>query len=143
MSFRKLPPFHHLKWDPDARELRSFAVSMVVGFAVLGGLAVLRRHGVTAAALGLWAAGLLLAAGAVVPRLGRWVYLAVYIPSSLIGFVVSQVLLTAVFFLLFTPIGLVLKLAGKDPLQLRREPGRTGWFPHPKQPEPKDYYRRY
>jgi hypothetical protein len=143
MSVKHLPPFQHVRWNPDGAELRSFARSMLIGFAVLGGIAVLRHRGIMPLALGLWAAGLLLAAGALVPRLGRWVYLAVYVPTSLIGFVVSNVLLTAIFFLLFTPIGLLLRLLGKDLLRLRRDGTRSGWEEHAPERDPKSYYRTY
>ena len=46
--------------------------------------------------------------------------------SNLLGAVMSRVLLTAVFFLLVTPIGLVRRLFGKDPLQLRAFKSGTG-----------------
>ena len=46
--------------------------------------------------------------------------------SNVIGAVMSKVLLTAIFFLLVTPIGLVRRLFGKDPLQLRAFKSGTG-----------------
>lgn len=39
--------------------------------------------------------------------------------SFVIGTVVSKILLSAVFFLLVTPMGLVRRMAGKDPLRLK------------------------
>jgi len=52
--------------------------------------------------------------------------------STRLGFAVSQfvgrVVLLAVFLLLVTPLGWVLRLAGKDPLQLKRPSGAgTYW----------------
>ena len=140
---KDLPPFRHVKWNPDARELRSFAVSMVVGFGVLGLITVLRHRGIVPLALGLWTAGLLLAVGGLIPGLGRAVYLAVYLPTSLLGFVMSNVLLTVVFYGVFLPIGLLLRALGKDLLHLRKDPSRSEWQPHPGPTDPKQYYRRY
>src|SRR5947208_2465574 len=99
-SLTHLACFEHVEWRPDAARLRQFAVAMAVGFGLLGLLAAWRGHGVGTAAEVLWAVGLALAAGALVPRLGRWVYLAVTVPTSMLGYVVSQVVLTLVFWLL-------------------------------------------
>ena len=41
-----------------------------------------------------------------------------------IGWTVSQVMLAMMFFGLFTPIGLVFRLIGRDPLHRARPPGR-------------------
>jgi hypothetical protein len=40
--------------------------------------------------------------------------------SRILGEIVSRIILTLVFFLLVTPVGLVRRWAGKDPMQLRR-----------------------
>jgi hypothetical protein len=55
-----------------------------------------------------------------------------------LGKVVSPIALGIVYFGIVTPIGLVMRLAGKDPLRLRREPGAgTYWMPrHPPGPPP-------
>jgi hypothetical protein len=137
------PAFQHVKWSPDTAELRRFALSMVIGFGVLGGIAVLRHRGIVPLATGLWIAGLVLAVAALVPGLGRCVYLGVYVVSGAIGFLVSNVLLTLVYYLLFTPIGLVLRLVGKDPLRLRARAANSHWQPHGTREDERAYYRRY
>lgn len=142
MSFKTLPPFQHLNWNPDRKELRSFAVAMLIGFAALGLLTAWRERGVETPSLVLWTVGAVLATASQIPGLGRLAYLAVYIPSSLIGFVVSRVLLTLVFFVVFMPIGLLLRLAGKDLLSLRPD-AKPVWQPHPAETERKRYYRQY
>lgn len=143
MNLRTLPPFRHVNWEPDAGELRRFARAMLAGFGLLGLLAAWRHGGAGPAALALWGAGLLLAAAAQVPAAARPAYLAVYLPASLMGYVVSHVLLTAVFYLLFFPLGLLLRLLGKDLLRLR-PPGEGGnWSVHPQVREPSRYYRQY
>src|SRR3954470_17367544 len=106
MSLKDLPYFKRVKWLPDAAELRSFSIAMLVGFAVLGGLSALRHHGVQWGSLTLWSLGIVLAVAAWVPGLGRLAYLAIYVPSSFIGHFVSKVVLFFVFFLVFVPIGM-------------------------------------
>jgi len=45
-----------------------------------------------------------------------------------IGQTIGKVLLTVFFFLAVTPLGLALRLAGKDLLELRRRPGEETWW---------------
>ena len=140
---RTLAPFKHVNWDPDAAELRRFAVSMLIGFAVLGLLAAWRHHAFGTTTFVLWAVGAALAVAAFVPGLGRAAYLAVYVASSAIGYVVSHVILFAIFFLIFTPIAFLLRLMGKDLLQLRVPAGQSLWVERPA-PRGKDsYYRQF
>ena len=140
MDLKRPAPFEHLDWRPGQPELRRFAVSMLVGFALLGLLAAWRHHHVGVTSFVLWGIGAGLAAAALVPGLGRAAYLAVYVPTSLMGFVVSRILLTGIYFLVFTPLGLLLRAFGKDLLALRR--GGGGWSAHREPGGPEGYYRQ-
>src|SRR5438552_13816838 len=110
--------FQHVDWSPNSAALRRFSVSMLVGFAVIGGIVWLRTHSLGKPAV-LFAVGLTLALAAIIPGIGRLAYLAVYLPTSLLGFVISQVLLTLFFFLVVTPLAVILRSIGKDLLQTR------------------------
>ena len=48
--------------------------------------------------------------------------------SHWMGRIVGTVLLTVLFVLVLVPLGLALRIAGKDPLRLRREPGNTSYW---------------
>ena len=61
------------------------------------------------------------------PRWFRGFYRAGMTVSFHIGQVVGKVLLTVFFFLFLTPLGLLLRLTGKDLLQLKRSPAKTWW----------------
>jgi hypothetical protein len=117
---------------------------MLGGFAVLGGLAAWRAGQVGPTALTFWGAGVLLAATAILPAIGRLAYLAVYIPSSLIGYVVSHAVLALTFYLVFLPIGLALRVLGKDLLRLQ-QPRRTNtmWSPHVADRDAASYLRQF
>lgn len=143
VPFTQLACFEHVEWRPDAARLRQFAVAMAVGFGLLGLLAVWRGHGVGTAAEILWAVGAALAAGALVPHLGRWVYLAVIVPTSIVGYAVSQVVLTLVFWLLIVPLGAGLRASGKDLLRLRRPKGDSMWMTRRPPAEADRYYRQF
>ena len=133
----------HVNWNPDREELRRFALAMLIGFGILGALAAWRMGGVGPRSVWLWGAGLSLALAASAPGLGRIAYLAVYLPAGTIGWVVSHVLLVGVLYGVFTPIGILMRLAGNDPLLLRLNPDGTAWKPARAPGSTENYYRQF
>jgi hypothetical protein len=116
---KRLGCFQHVKWNPEARDLRQFAIAMLIGFAVLGTIAALKAGALSTGAIVLWSAGAVLALAGLTPGLGRFAYLAVYLFSGVAGWIVSHVLLVVLFYLVFTPIGLIMRFTGADPLRMR------------------------
>lgn len=143
MNVAALPFFQHVKWRPDAKELRRFAIAMLIGFSLLGLFSAWRAAGVSTGAIVLWGIGVFLAIAAFVPRLGRVAYLAVYLPTSVIGYVVSHVILALMFFFVITPLGIILRLIGKDLLQQRRQKHKTRWIPVKETKSEDSYYRQF
>lgn len=119
----------HFKDEP--REYRRFMLQ----FSALGVLLalVLRwRAVVTTAQLVVIAAGLVLLAVVAVARPGwfRPFYRCSMAVSAWLGERVGRVILTLLFLLVFTPLGLLLRLFRHDPLALRRpENAGTYWLP--------------
>lgn len=127
--------------NPTVKDLRWFALLWFPAFCgVVGGL-IWHRTGVLEVAIGLWCAGALVAlVGGIAPRSVRWLFLGWMYAAYPIGFVVSHVLLALVFFGILTPIGLVMRLAGRDALKLRKEPdAKSHWVPR-KAPRSTDQY---
>lgn len=116
---------------------------MLSGFLALGLAAAWKRHGFGPASFGLGIAGALLALGGLTPRLGRYVYLAIYLPASLVGFAISSMLLVLIWAAVFVPLGLLLRVRGQDPLRLRRDADRSLWVEHPPPAERSAYYRPF
>ena len=54
----------------------------------------------------------------------------------LLGKVVSPIALGVLFYLVFTPLGVVMRLAGKDSLQLKLDPGAETYWRERKPPGP-------
>lgn len=108
-----------VSWNPSPRELRVFAVLEMVFFGIVATI-VYRRTGSAA-----WAGGIAGVAAAVgllglaVPAAIRYVYVVWMAAAFPIGWVVSHVVLAAVYFGVFTPIGLAMKLFGRDPMTRR------------------------
>lgn len=140
MKIAALPFFQHVKWQPDDRELRRFAVAMLLGFALLGLLAAWRAKGIGQSSIILWGIGLTLAIAAFVPKLGRAAYLGVYLPTSIIGYVMSHIALALMFFLVITPLGILLRFMGKDPLHQKQN---AGWSPVKAVKTEDHYYRQF
>lgn len=116
--------------DSSRKALRSFGV--LVGAVLLGVAAYAAwRRGWTlstlAAALGGIGAALVvlgLAAPAVLRPVQRaWMALAV-----VLGFVMTRVILTVVFFGVVTPIGLVMRALGRDPMVRRPDPAAPSYW---------------
>jgi F0F1-type ATP synthase assembly protein I len=64
------------------------------------------------------------------PRWFRGFYRAGMTVSFHIGQVIGKVLLTLLFFIVVTPLGLLLRLFGKDLLQIKRTDSAKNWW-HP------------
>lgn len=105
-----------------AREGRAFAFPVGAAFAVLAAIAVWRQHPVSFRVLaGISAA--LLVAGALVPdRLGP-VYRGWMRFAHLLSRVTTPLFMGIVFFLVVTPIGLLMRLVGRQPLRHRERQG--------------------
>lgn len=60
------------------------------------------------------------------------------------GWTVSHLVLALVFFLVLTPIGLLLRATGRDSLRLRRgAAGSTGWLEHSTPSDARRYFRQF
>lgn len=108
---------------------RRFAVEFWVGLclvlALLGWRGILGGKGALALAGGGLAGVALLWA---LPRWNRAFYRVVLTVGAAVGRVIGPVLLALLFFLVVTPVGILLRLAGRDLLQLRRDPAAPSYW---------------
>ena len=142
-----------INWKPGRKDLRTFGLIAFVAFAVVGagfywkGGPFLNLEPETDAAVAkvLWVlspvCGLL---ALVAPAVLLPLYVTLMAISLPIGWVISHVLMGAMFYLVLTPIGLVFRLMGRDPMhrKLDRNAG-TYWIRRPEHIDPKRYYRQY
>ena len=135
--------FERINWQPDRKELQRFAAAMLIGFSLLALLSAWRAKGIGQSSIVLTAIGVSLAIAAFIPKLGRVAYLAVYLPTSVVGHIVSSIVLTLIFFLVFTPLGLVMRFMGKDFLQQRRPKQQAGWKRVATVKTEESYYRQF
>ena len=128
-----------IKWNPDARALRRWGVTMAIVTGVAGAMFRWMAWGPLAAMHGLspWLWGLgavaLVCAGTGSP-LGLPVYRAWMGFAWLVGTVIGTVALGIVFFLVITPMAVVARLAGRDRLGLHQPEKASMWRPLPQAP---------
>lgn len=142
-------PFSEVNWNPDRLARRKFAVSLIIGFPVIAALfsaiAFLKHHSLNH--FFVWLGVIGLAAGIILwllPQIARPFYLVWYFIACCMGFVMGNLLFALFFYLIFTPLGLLLRL--------RRDPGLTKgfdksrksyWRDAEKQVDLKRYYRQF
>lgn len=120
-----------LRLKEDPREWRKFLAVAVV-FGGLAATLAWRRGWLTGAGCARIALLLVVVgvAGALQPRWVRPVYRLAMTMSHHVGGVMGRVLLFALFVLVVTPLGWVLRLMGRDLLERRLDPGAaTYWRP--------------
>jgi hypothetical protein len=129
-----------LNLNPSAKELRQFGFIAFGAFGLLG--ALLFWHVVPlwrvlgaatpTVAFALWAAGAVSALFSLAaPKLNRPLFVGLSVVAYPIGVVMSYLIMGVFFFLIVTSLGLIFRLAGRDPLRRRFEAtARSYWIPH-------------
>jgi hypothetical protein len=99
----------------DTRQLRSFGLTVGGIFAVIGLWPVL-FHNENPRWWAVILAGLLVIPALILPRSLSWVYARWMALGHLMGWINTRIILGVVFYLVVTPIGMVRRLLGKDPM---------------------------
>jgi len=138
---------------PERRILKQFAFFAVLGLPLIA-FAVLKISGAwswteswTHPAM-LWTAGVgltqLVLFLTVTDAVTRWLYVGLMVVAFPIGFLLSQVLMALIFYLLFTPIGLFFRLTGRDAMGRKLDPTKKSyWHDRGPQRSPASYFKLY
>jgi hypothetical protein len=111
--------------SPGRRELRQLGLVFFGALVIIGGLLWLRDRPVGPYFM---AAGIFFGLmGLAWPRGLKWLYKPWMALALVLGHVMSRLILTLLFYLVVTPIGLVLRLMGKDLLD-RKWNGRESYW---------------
>jgi hypothetical protein len=129
--------------NPSRRDLWVFGVGLPIFAGLVGALRWRRGHTTSAEVLwGLGAALLLVFLAA--PRARRHLYIGWMYAVFPIAFTVSHAVLGALYFLVLTPVGLLMRLLGRDPMQRRFDRAATTyWTPHAPAEDTERYFRQY
>ena len=131
--------------DPSQRMLRQFgALGAGVCLAMAAAAVLAVPAGTVRFAVWAWLAAAL-SIGLVTllrPAALRLVFVGWLIVAFPIGWVVGRLALAAMFFGLFTAVGLLFRMMGRDPMTRRRQSG-SYWAPRDQSTLPADYLRQY
>lgn len=117
----------NINWKPTKKKLREFGVVTMIGFACISLLFIYFR-GIRSVGTYIAIAGCILGAfTAAVPGLMRWFYLLWMGIAFVIGNIVSRILIAVVYYIVCTSISLIMKLAGRDRLMLKRQECESYW----------------
>lgn len=126
------------------RAEREFGVVVGSALILLGGWWLYRSKFAIASLVALSLGLILVAAGLVYPRIlifpnRVWMGLA-----AVLSYISSRIILAVIFFLILTPIGLIKRAMGWDPLRRRATPADSYWHPYsPRQLNPRHYEKMY
>ena len=117
-----------IQWNPSTKQLRQFAGIWFPAFCALVGWSIGHKTGHwSEVEIGWVLAGLLSVGGLVLPALIRPIFVGLILLTFPIGWVVSHLLLGLIFYGVVTPMGLILRIRGHDPLQLKKPGGNSVW----------------
>jgi hypothetical protein len=142
-------PFAEVDWNPGVRARKKFAVSLMIGFpaiAILFSVIVrLAKHFWNP--FFLWLGIIGCAAGIVLwllPQIAKPFYIAWYFIACCMGIVIGNVLFALFFYLVFTPLGLLLRLRRNQPITKNFDKSRKSyWRDAEKSVDLERYYRQF
>ncbi len=134
-----------LDLKPKDSQLKQFGWIALIGFPLVG-FALHRAFELTSDLW--WILGIVgvatFALSRIQPKLILPLYVGLMVITFPIGFVLSWVLMAVVFFGLFTPVGLLFRLFGRDPLQKHPDSGvESYWYVRGAAREPSSYFKLY
>lgn len=132
-----------INWNPSSRELRQFA-GLWVAFCALVGVLLIYQAGWWIAAGVLWGLGVVVGGiGLVRPPFIRPLYLGWMKAAYPIGWLLAHLLLAVVYYGLMTPVGLLMRLFGYDPMHRRFDrAAATYWVAHNPGGDTARYFRQ-
>lgn len=116
--------------DNDKRKYRDTLLVIVLGFSIL--YLILDRDWMLYTGISAGVAGMLSI------HLNRWIHLGWFFVGEKLGFVVSKVVLGAVFYIVLLPMGLLSQLFRKNGMNLRSS-GKSGYFQRDHLYRPEDF----
>jgi len=133
-----------INWRPSQRELRWFGLTLLLAFGLIGGLVLWRTDSLKAAVI-LWSIGtVLFLVYQTLRPLRRPIYLCWMCGVFPIGWTVSHLVLAAVYYLVLTPLGLIMRWVGRDPMRRSFEPeAETYWIEHRPHRDPGRYFSQF
>ena len=125
-----------INWSPSGKEIKGFGRSMLIGFGIIGAVFFFFFDH-TKTAMGLWIFGVLaFAFSYLVPKLALLIYYPWMGVSFVMGSIISYLIVAFIFFILITPVAIIFKIIGRDPLSLKVEKSAGSYWIQVKRTKP-------
>ena len=134
-----------INFQPSKRELRQFAgIWFPAMFAVIG-FFVHKATGAWTIPGILWGiAAVISVVGFCVPAFMRPIFVGWMVAAFPIGWTISHVMMAAIYYLVVTPLGLVMRVAGYDPMHRKFDTSAaTYWIPRTQSNDAKRYFQQF
>jgi hypothetical protein len=129
-------------WYPSSRQLRQFALAALFGCALMGFWIWRSTGSVRTMAIASAVGVVVFLTGLMAPAAVRPLYVVLMAVTLPVGWLVSRMLLLAIYFVLITPIGRVFRLFGRDHLALKRPQVGSYWRPYRPPKDVGSYFRQ-
>ena len=136
--------YSDIPFEPSRRTLRQFAAIWLALFLALGCKHYFKEgHHTAGIVLGI-IAGLVGIPGLLQPQLVRWVFVGSILLTFPIGWVVSQLVLALLFYLIITPAALFFRMRRRDLLGRKPDSKRSTFWTKKEMPQDvRSYFRQF
>ena len=125
------------------KDLRSFGITFGIIFLIIAGFLYYQEK--DSFQLFIYLAGSFSCLGIIFPIVLKPVYMIWMIFAVILGWFMTRVILSLLFYLIITPIGLVLRLRGKDLLDLKEQKNQKSYWNmrNPDKEQNQDYEKKF
>ena len=133
-----------INWQPSHKDLRIFGLTILIGFAIIGGIGFF--FGKIEFAKWAWIlSGLVCLLAVTVPPIAKpfyWIWMGI---AFVMGSIISFLIVALIYYFIITPVGLFMKIIGRDALKLKKKSfsGNTYWHDHPDISKKESYERLF
>ena len=108
------------------KDLRSFGVTIGIIILIISGFLFYREN--ESSQLFIYIGASFIGLGLIIPIMLKPIYLLWMTFSVILGWFMTRLILSLLFYLVITPIGLVLRIAGKDLLELKKKENQGSFW---------------
>ena len=140
-------PYKTVDWDPSPGKIRK-TMGVIALFALLLFGIIMLRTGISFSAVMqkyssiFYAVLIVLLIAGIFPVIGKWVFRIWFGITCTAGFLISNLILLTCFYAVITPLALIRRLFGAEPLPMKPKSG-SSWEGHPDKTDPADYFRQF
>lgn len=119
-----------INWHPKRKELRNFGIIALIALSSISLLLYIFKDLGTQWIIIIAGIGFIIFLSSLISaKLTRMIYIGLTLATLPIGWIVSFILLATFYFLILTPLALVFRLIGRDPLYRKFEStAKSYWF---------------